>query len=200
MLFLDELAEFPRNVIEALRQPLEDGEVLVARVGGRARMPADVQLVAAMNPCPCGGAGSCACTPDRVEAYRARLSGPLLDRLDLVVRVDRPDPAAMRRDRPERSAAVADRVGAARHRQVERGQTRPERPAARSTRSRPRRSTTTPPTCSSASRRRARSRAGRTCAILRVARTAADLAGETVIGRGHVAEALALRGSAGALG
>jgi magnesium chelatase family protein len=197
VLFLDELPEFPRNVIEALRQPLEDGEVIIARVGGRARLPADVQLVAAMNPCPCGGAATCSCAPDRVEAYRARLSGPLLDRLDLVVRVDRPEPAAMRRDRPERSAAVAERVATARERQRERGQPRPnarlaleaieaagiddaaadllERVAAQGALS-----------------GRAHVR------ILRVARTAADLAGEAMIGRAHVGEALALRGTTGA--
>ncbi len=196
VLFLDELAEFPRNVIEALRQPLEDGEVLVARVGGRARMPAEVQLVAAMNPCPCGGASSCVCTQDRVEAYRARLSGPLLDRLDLVVRVDRPDPAAMRRDRPEHSAVVADRVGAARHRQVERGQTRPNARLALEALEAAGVDDDAADLLERVSAQGALS--GRAYVrILRVARTAADLAGEVVIARVHVAEALALRGSAG---
>ena len=101
MLFLDELTEFSRSALEALRQPLEDGELVVARAAGRVRFPARVQLVAAANPCPCGGLGGCTCTNERVERYRARLSGPLIDRLDLVVRVDAPDPEALSRDRPE---------------------------------------------------------------------------------------------------
>ena len=95
VLFLDELTEFSRSALEALRQPLEDGELVVARAAGRVRFPARVQLVAAANPCPCGGLGGCTCTNERVERYRARLSGPLVDRLDLVVRVDAPDPEAL---------------------------------------------------------------------------------------------------------
>ena len=125
VLFLDELTEFSRSALEALRQPLEDGELVVARAAGRVRFPARVQLVAAANPCPCGGLGGCTCTNERVERYRARLSGPLVDRLDLVVRVDAPDPEALSRDRPEATKVVAARVAAARDWQAARGQAIP---------------------------------------------------------------------------
>jgi magnesium chelatase family protein len=122
VLFLDELGEFSRVALEALRQPLEDGEVVVVRAGGRARFPAAAQLVAAMNPCPCGGARECVCSQEQLERYRARLSGPLLDRIDLVVRIAAPDPADMRRDRPEQTAAVRARVVVARAVQAHRDQ------------------------------------------------------------------------------
>ena len=91
LLFLDELPEFPRAALESLREPLETGEVLLTRAARQARYPSRVQLVAAMNPCPCGHLGStlqrCRCTPDQVARYQGRLSGPLLDRLDLQVEV-----------------------------------------------------------------------------------------------------------------
>ncbi|WP_413770252.1 ATP-binding protein, partial [Vibrio vulnificus] len=86
VLFLDELPEFDRRVLEALREPLETGQVTISRAAHRAEFPARFQLVAAMNPCPCGylghPSGRCRCTPDQVARYRARLSGPLLDRID----------------------------------------------------------------------------------------------------------------------
>ena len=89
VLFLDELPEFRRNVLEALRQPLEDGEVVLARAQISLRFPSRFVLVAAMNPCPCGffgdGTDRCTCDPDRILRYRARISGPLLDRVDLHV-------------------------------------------------------------------------------------------------------------------
>lgn len=92
-LFLDEMAEFPRANLDSLRQPLEDGEVTVARRGMTATFPAAFQLVAATNPCPCGYLGDrrkpCECRPAAVDRYRQRVSGPLLDRFDLVVKVDR---------------------------------------------------------------------------------------------------------------
>jgi magnesium chelatase family protein len=122
VLFLDELGEFSRVALEALRQPLEDGEVIVVRAAGRARFPAAAQLVAAMNPCPCGGARECVCSPEQLDRYRARLSGPLLDRIDLVVRIAAPDPSDMRRDRPEPSAEVRARVVVARASQARRSQ------------------------------------------------------------------------------
>src|SRR5262245_23915300 len=94
VLLLDELAEFQRPTLEALRQPLEDGEILVARAAGSARFPARFQLIATMNLCPCGARGDrraqCSCSPQRVAAYRARLSRALLDRFDLVVTAPRP--------------------------------------------------------------------------------------------------------------
>ena len=91
VLFLDELPEFPRAALEALREPLETGHIAIARAAQRAEFPARFQLIAAMNPCPCGHLGStvhaCRCTPDQVRRYQARLSGPLLDRIDLQVEV-----------------------------------------------------------------------------------------------------------------
>jgi magnesium chelatase family protein len=118
VLFLDELAEFPRALLETLRQPLEERVVRIARATGSVRFPADVQLVAAMNPCPCGYLGhprrGCRCTPHQLEAYRRRLSGPLLDRFDLHVEV--PAPAAkdlLSAEPGEPSEPVAGRVAAA---------------------------------------------------------------------------------------
>ena len=122
VLFLDELGEFSRVALEALRQPLEDGEVIVVRAAGRARFPAAAQLVAAMNPCPCGGARECVCSQEQLERYRARLSGPLLDRIDLVVRIAAPHPGDMRRDRPEPTSEVRARVVVARAAQIGRAQ------------------------------------------------------------------------------
>lgn len=98
-LFLDEMAEFPRANLDTLRQPLEDGEVTVARRGVTATFPSRFHLVAATNPCPCGYLGDrkkpCECRPAAVTRYRQRVSGPLLDRFDLVVKVDRLDAASI---------------------------------------------------------------------------------------------------------
>ncbi len=125
VLFLDELTEYRRDVLEALRQPLEDRQVTVARAQSTMTFPASFQLVAAANPCPCGYLGDdrreCTCTPAAVQKYRARLSGPLLDRLDLQVTV----PAVPWRDlsadrRGEASAIVAARVARARDLQTAR--------------------------------------------------------------------------------
>ena len=123
VLFLDELPEFSRLVLEALREPLESGSVTISRASRQASFPARFQLVAAMNPCPCGmlgdPAGTCRCTPEQVARYRARISGPLLDRIDLHVEVPRiraaddPGPA-------EASAVVRDRVARARAVQIAR--------------------------------------------------------------------------------
>jgi magnesium chelatase family protein len=91
ILFLDELPEFERKVLEALREPLESGRITLSRAAAKAEYPAAFQLVAAMNPCPCGylghPSGRCRCTPDQVARYRGRISGPFLDRIDLVVEV-----------------------------------------------------------------------------------------------------------------
>jgi magnesium chelatase family protein len=125
VLFLDELAEFRRPSLEALRQPLEEGFVTVARHRGVCRMPARFQLVGALNPCPCGRSGqprlACRCTPGEVKTYLGRLSGPLLDRLDLHVEVPALafDEAAGPSGEP--STAVRERVAQARARQAERG-------------------------------------------------------------------------------
>jgi magnesium chelatase family protein len=120
VLLLDELAEFQRPALEALRQPLEDGEILVARAAGSARFPARFQLVATMNLCPCGARGDpgaqCNCSPQRVAAYRARLSRALLDRFDLVVTVPRPRAHELQATGGESSREVRARVVAARRR------------------------------------------------------------------------------------
>jgi len=120
VLFLDELPEFNRAALEALRMPLEDGEVLVSRVAGSVRLPARCMVVAAMNPCPCGMAGDpdreCTCAPQRLHAYRSRVSGPLLDRLDLRVEAPRADAHAPPGDA---TATVAARVARARRRLAE---------------------------------------------------------------------------------
>jgi len=124
-LFLDELPEFQRSVLEALREPLESGQIHVARAARRAVFPARFQLVAAMNPCPCGYlghlSGKCRCTPDQVARYCGKLSGPFLDRIDLMI--DVPVVAAAElsaRSKGESSATVRDRVAVARQRQLSR--------------------------------------------------------------------------------
>ena len=125
VLFLDELPEFPRAALEALREPLETGQICISRAARRHEFPARFQLLAAMNPCPCGHFGNplkaCRCTPDQVARYQGRLSGPLLDRID--VQVDVPVvPSEVLAQAPdgESSAVVARRVAAARALQRER--------------------------------------------------------------------------------
>jgi magnesium chelatase family protein len=104
VLFLDELPEFSRSVLESLRQPLESGEIVLVRARGSVRLPARVQLVAAMNPCPCGLLGhprrACKCSPAEVSRYRRRVSGPLLERIDLMVEVPVESKAVERLWRP----------------------------------------------------------------------------------------------------
>ena len=119
VLFLDELPEFSKDALEALRQPLEDGEVTITRAAGTLRLPSRFMMVCAMNPCRCGWyghpSGKCTCSPSSVQKYVARISGPLLDRIDLHVRVPSVEYDAMRRKtEPEDSAAVRARVNAAR--------------------------------------------------------------------------------------
>ncbi len=107
VLFLDEFGEFSRLALEALRQPIEDGSVLIARGGRSTRLPTDVQLVAAMNPCPCGRGGEqCRCSDADIARYRRRISGPLLDRIDLLATVLRPDPTASPRPRARRCSGA----------------------------------------------------------------------------------------------
>jgi len=123
VLFLDELPEFDRGTLEALRQPLEEGRVVVARVGRSVVFPARFQLVAAMNPCPCGWEGDpadrCSCPGGLPQRYRARVSGPLRDRIDLWVNVPRLAPGdLLRAADPEPSSVVAGRVAVARARQL----------------------------------------------------------------------------------
>jgi magnesium chelatase family protein len=125
VLFLDELLEFPRSVLESLRQPMEDGTVSIARALASLRFPARFALVAAMNPCPCGHAGDpahqCACAAAEVLRYRSRLSGPLADRIDLHVPVPAVSLAQLAcRESGERSASIRERVEVARRRQRQR--------------------------------------------------------------------------------
>jgi magnesium chelatase family protein len=126
VLFLDELPEFPRQVLEMLREPLESGQITVSRALHQLTFPARFQLVAAMNPCPCGFDGdrqrACRCTPDQVDRYRQRISGPLLDRIDLLIRLNRIAPGQLLSPgkNAENSAAVRERVCKARARALQR--------------------------------------------------------------------------------
>jgi magnesium chelatase family protein len=125
VLFMDELGEFAPSVLDSLRQPLEEGSVRVSRAIGSAEYPAKVLLVAAMNPCPCGGSGSpggCRCSDSARARYHRRVSGPLLDRFDLRVVVQRPEAGSLLRgDDGESSMEVADRVARVRRSAIERG-------------------------------------------------------------------------------
>jgi magnesium chelatase family protein len=124
VLFLDEVGEFRRGALEALRQPIEDGVITVARARAKVTFPARPMVVCAMNPCPCGyrgdGTRRCKCNPERVRAYRARLSGPLLDRLDVHVVMPPVDVTSLQGPPGESSSAVAARVAAARTIQADR--------------------------------------------------------------------------------
>jgi magnesium chelatase family protein len=123
VLFLDELGEFRREALEALRQPLEEGSVTLARASRSISLPCRFMLVAASNPCPCGhgaDSGECDCPPHAVARYRAKLSGALADRIDIQVNVDRPDSDGLAEGPGEASAAVRKKVMAARRRQEER--------------------------------------------------------------------------------
>lgn len=199
VLFLDELAEYPRHALEALRQPLEDRAVAVARVRERLELPARFQLVAASNPCPCGRRGvaghGCRCTPRAAESYLRRLSGPLLDRIDL--HVEMPALGLDDLDGPpgEASAPVRDRVGAARDRQQARlnglGRLNADLPAGAL------RELPEPETAARRLLAAAFARLGLSARahdrVLRVAQTLADLDGAPRIGVAHVAEALHFR-------
>lgn len=197
VLFLDELPEFPRAALEALREPLETGRILISRAARQAEFPARFQLVAAMNPCPCGHLGNplraCRCTPDQVARYQGRLSGPFLDRLDLLIEVPVIAPSALQDLAPgETSATVAERVTAARERALSRqgvanALLQAQDLAAHAALEAP----------AKALLERSAERLGWSARsfhrVLRVARTIADLAGAAVIAPGHVAEAIQLR-------
>jgi magnesium chelatase family protein len=125
VLFLDELPEFKRSALEVLRQPLEDGHVTISRSAGKITLPCHFMLVAAMNPCPCGYLGDpkheCRCSPSQIQRYRNRISGPLLDRIDIHIEAPALSLAELRSDQPgEPSAAIRTRVESARARQRER--------------------------------------------------------------------------------
>ena len=200
LLFLDELVEFPRRTLEALREPLETGHVTISRAGRQARFPSRLLLVAAMNPCPCGWWGSrapsapaCRCTPDAVARYQGRLSGPLLDRLDLQLEVPAATPAELLQPpQGEDSLTVAQRVARAREAQQQRqGCCNAELGAAALLEHAPLRG------ASQAFLQRAAERLGLSGRglhrVLRVARTLADLAQSPTVEVPQLAEALQLR-------
>ena len=196
-LFLDELPQFSRRALEALRQPLENRTVTVSRASGCTTFPADFQLIAAMNPCPCGYLGdpkkNCRCTPDRVRSYLSRLSGPLMDRLDLHVEVQRPESTELLQPGSdgESSVFVARRVRAARAVQAGRGALNSRLPVSELVVA-CKANTSALAVLNSAATRFGLS--ARAChRVLRVARTIADLAGDEGLGSEHVAEAMTLR-------
>jgi magnesium chelatase family protein len=198
VLFLDELPEFDRKVLEVLREPLESGTIVISRAAHQAEFPASFQLIAAMNPCPCGylsdPAGRCRCTAEKVQKYRSRLSGPLLDRLDMHVEVP-PLPLESLRTpaaQIEKSSVVAARVLAAREVQHHRqGSTN----ARLSTRQIERICNPTPSALTLLER--AASKFGLSARahhrVLKLARTIADLSDAADIETPHVSEALGLR-------
>jgi magnesium chelatase family protein len=199
VLFLDELPEFSRNVLEVLREPMESGRIIISRAASQAEFPARFQLVAAMNPCPCGYAGDrsgrCHCSADQIQRYRSKLSGPLLDRIDLHVEVARPDriPQAHTGPAPECSAVVRRRVMAAREVQLARAGLPNAQLSNALLRQHCRLDAALRRFLEDAAQRVGLS--PRACQrILKVARTLADLEGETVIGGAQLAEALAYRG------
>jgi magnesium chelatase family protein len=195
VLFLDELPEFDRRALEALREPLETGRVHVARAARHAEFPAALQLIAAMNPCPCGylGEARCRCAGERVARYRSRVSGPLLDRIDLHVEVPRPSPDVLAgAPAGETSAVVASRVTAARARQLERAGCLNARLSARDVA----RWCALDRAASDLFQRAAAQLAlsARAChRSLKLARSIADLAGAESLDVTHVSEALSLR-------
>ena len=197
ILFLDEIGEFSRSSLEALRQPMEDGRVTIARAGGALTFPAGFQLIAASNPCPCGhGEESerCACTRERISAYAARLSGALADRFDIAKRVDQPSSAALAGDPGEDSAAVAARVAAARERQAQR--LGPGRTNASMTQAELAAHAALDDRAGAAlaDGHRAHGLSGRGWTrVLKVARTIADLEGAARVGKEQIDSALSLR-------
>ncbi|MGD0530350.1 MAG: YifB family Mg chelatase-like AAA ATPase, partial [Polyangiaceae bacterium] len=203
VLFLDELAEFRRSALEALRQPLEDGVITISRAYAKATFPARLLLVCAMNPCPCGWMGDgtrrCACTTDRVRAYRAKMSGPLLDRIDVHVVLPPVEVAHLQgAARGESSAAVRARVERTRGVQSDRVR-RGEASAPTNASLPPRDLERIAALCADGTRMLAAAverlalSARAYGKVLRVARTIADLEGSTAIRPPHVAEAIGLR-------
>jgi magnesium chelatase family protein len=203
VLFLDELAEFRRSALEALRQPLEDGEVTISRAYGKATFPARFILVCATNPCPCGwmgdGSARCACSAERVRAYRAKMSGPLLDRIDVHVVLPPVGVTALQGpSRGEASAVVRRRVEAAREVQRARVTGRVVTSACNASLLQ-RELERVAPLCGDGTRllaaavERLALSARAYSKVLRVARTIADLEGSEPIRAHHVAEAVGLR-------
>ena len=199
VLFLDELPEFSRQVLEVLREPLESGRITISRAAAQLEFPAQFQLVAAMNPCPCGyhgdPAGDCRCTEEQIQRYKGKISGPLLDRIDLqveVARIPSQQLAAAQNKDVESSATVQQRVVEARALQLSRQGVPNSRLQGK----------VLEEICSLSDEGRqlmvqaieSLGLSGRAYhRVLRVARTIADLAGEASIGIDHLAEALSFR-------
>lgn len=197
VLFLDELTEFDKKVLETLREPLETGRIHIARAARQAEFPAEFQLVAAMNPCSCGfmghDNGKCRCTPDQIARYRGKLSGPFLDRIDLLIEVPAlPADALAGKPEGETSATVRNRVELAQQKQ----QARQCKANARLTASEVD-ACCTPDEAGSKLLKQATSQLDLSARawhrILKVARTIADLAGSDAVRAPHVAEAIQYR-------
>jgi len=200
VLFLDEFPEFPRSILETLRQPMEDGQVTIVRAQGRVTFPARFMLVAAMNPCPCGYhgdiRGKCRCSSNQIENYTSRLSGPLVDRIDIHVEVPAVPFTELRSQRDGiDSAALRQQVLCARHRQRERFGEKPMLNAYMSARQVKQHCKLD--TAGEGVLRMAVTELGLSARahdkVLRVARTIADLDGKTDIAMEHVAEAVQYR-------
>lgn len=198
ILFLDELPEFDRRVLEVLREPLESGTITVSRAARQADFPARFQLIAAMNPCPCGhlgdDGGRCRCTPDQVARYRDRLSGPLLDRIDLQLFVPRIERQQLLQPQATEtsSADIRQRVTAARQRQLDRQGTVNARLTPQGLQQHCALDTPGRALIEQAMARLGLSARG-VHRVLRVARTIADLDGETAVAPPQLAEALRYR-------
>ncbi|MEP7298342.1 MAG: YifB family Mg chelatase-like AAA ATPase [Burkholderiales bacterium] len=197
VLFLDEFPEFQRAALEALREPLETGRIVISRAARQAEFPARFQLVAAMNPCPCGHLGSalraCRCTPDAVARYQGRISGPLLDRIDVQVEVPAVPPEALSAAAAgESSAVVAARVAAARERALARQGSTNAALAGDALDTHCALDETSAKFLQSAAARLGWSARG-FHRVLRVARTIADLEGAAAITAVHLAEAIQYR-------
>ena len=200
MLFLDELPEFPRAALEALREPLESGRITISRAARRAEFPARFQLIAAMNPCPCGYLGQtgpshkpCRCTPEQVARYQAKLSGPLLDRIDLHVEVPTlPVAELMAAPRGEPTGTIRARCSAAREMAIKRQAKLNHALQGRELDEHLLLDTAAAKFLATAAARLGWS-ARSTHRVLKVARTIADLAGAQTTGVAHVAEAVQYR-------
>ena len=198
VLFLDELAEFDRKVLEVLREPLESGKITISRAARQAEFPAQFQLIAAMNPCPCGYLGhpngKCHCTPDQVSRYRARISGPLLDRIDIQIEVPAVPQEELMRQRitGEKSSVIRARVTESHQRQLERQGKTNSRLSVKEIDQH-----CTLDTASETLLKQAISRLNLSARayhrILKVARTIADLSGIEKISNQHIAEAIQYR-------